>query len=70
MARLIDADALKLDLTRFYDNEITAKRLIDEQPTIDAIPVEWMRKYDDAFDNVLPISSALRAWEEGRLNNG
>ena len=36
--RLIDADALKLDLTRFYDGEVTAKRLIDEQPTI--IPAE------------------------------
>lgn len=32
--RLIDADALKNDLTRFYDNEVTAKKLIDEQPTI------------------------------------
>lgn len=34
MARLIDADALKEDLTRFYDNEVTARELIDEQPTI------------------------------------
>lgn len=33
--RLIDADELKKDLTRFYDNEVTAKRLIDEQPTIE-----------------------------------
>lgn len=32
--RPIDADALKEDLTRFYDNEVTAKKLIDEQPTI------------------------------------
>lgn len=32
--RPIDADALKTDLTRFYDNEVTAKQLIDEQPTI------------------------------------
>ena len=40
--RLIDADALKEDLTRFYDNEVTARRLIDEQPTIGAIPVEWL----------------------------
>ena len=40
--RLIDADALKTDLTRFYDNEVTAKRLIDEQPTIPAIPVGWL----------------------------
>ena len=36
--RLIDADALKKDLTKFYDGIVTAKRLIDEQPTI--IPAE------------------------------
>lgn len=41
--RPIDADVLKTDLTRFYDNEVTAKRLIDEQPTVKAIPVEWLR---------------------------
>ncbi len=35
MSRCIDADALKKDLTRFYDNEVTAKQLIDEQPTIE-----------------------------------
>lgn len=34
MPRLIDADALKEDLTRFYDNEVTARELIDEQPTV------------------------------------
>lgn len=38
--RLIDADALKKDLTRFYDNEVTAKQLIDEQPTIKQEPCE------------------------------
>ena len=32
--RLIDADALKRDLTRFYEGEVTAKNLIDEQPTV------------------------------------
>lgn len=32
--RMIDADALKEDLTRFYDNEVTARELIDEQPTV------------------------------------
>ena len=46
MGRLIDADVLKTDLTRFYDNEVTAKQLIDEQPTIDAAPVahgRWIK---------------------------
>lgn len=32
--RPIDADALKEDLTRFYFGEVTARDLIDEQPTI------------------------------------
>ena len=32
--RPIDADVLKTDLTRFYDGEVTAKQLIDEQPTV------------------------------------
>lgn len=32
--RTIDADALKEDLTRFYDGEVTARGLIDEQPTV------------------------------------
>ena len=34
MPRLIDADALKNDLSRFYDGEVTARQLIDEQPTV------------------------------------
>ena len=41
MSRLIDADALKEDLTRFYDNEVTARKLIDEQPTIQPEP-NWI----------------------------
>lgn len=33
--RLIDADFLKEDLTRFYDGEVTARQLIDKQPTVE-----------------------------------
>lgn len=43
MPRYIDAEALKKDLTRFYDNEVTAKELIDEQPTADVQPVKHGR---------------------------
>ena len=42
--RLIDADALKKDLTRFYDGEVVARKLIDEQQTIDAVPVVKCRE--------------------------
>lgn len=40
--RAIDADALKEDLTRFYDNEVTARKLIDEQPTIQPKKGTWI----------------------------
>ena len=49
----------------YSGREINA--MLGDLPTIAAIPVEWLRKYDDAFDNVMPISSALRAWEEGGI---
>ena len=50
--RAIDADALKEDLTRFYDNEVTARKLIDEQPTVqpEHIRGHWIRD---------------RSWSEG-----
>ena len=67
MSRLIDADALKTDLTRFYDNEVTAKRLIDEQPTIDAIPVRQLEYYNDTFDGVLTIGNVLKTWKDKRF---
>lgn len=44
MPRYIDAEALKKDLTRFYDNEVTARALIDEQPTADVKPVKHKTK--------------------------
>ena len=47
--RLIDADALKEDLTRFYDNEVTARKLIDEQPTIQPEPL-WIPVTEDTPD--------------------
>ena len=42
--RLIDADALKQDLTKFYDNEVTARELIDAQPTINGC--DWISVKD------------------------
>ena len=47
--RPIDADALKKDLTRFYDNEVTARELIDEQPTIEAITRERYHEMTERF---------------------
>ena len=48
MSRLIDAEVLKEDLTRFYDGEVTARQLIDEQPTVELEPKKsvWIRMSD------------------------
>ena len=64
--KLIDADVLKADLTRFYDNEVTAKRLIDEQPTIDAIPLSWIiawcfKRYMETEVEV-SVPTMIEAW--------
>lgn len=56
--RLIDADVLKKDLTRFYENEVTAKQLIDEQPTVE--PQRWIPCSKRLPEPV--VSSQIRGW--------
>lgn len=52
MTRLIDADALKKENERLlhcdfpYLSETTLEELIDEAPTIDAIPIEWILNHE------------------------
>ena len=53
--RAIDADALKEDLTRFYDNEVTARKLIDEQPTIQPEP-HWIPVTERLPENNDPVN--------------
>jgi hypothetical protein len=69
--RLIDADALKKDLTRFYDNEVTARELIDEQPTIEAETDNGWISVDDRLPDknqkILAFYKALG--EENRIHN-
>ena len=54
--RAIDADALKEDLTRFYDNEVTARKLIDEQPTIqpEIVRCKDCYNWDMSWDTDMP----------------
>ena len=61
--RLIDADVLKEDLTAFYQNEVTARQLIDRQPTAlpwhrvedglpesnDAVNVVWVNRNPESY---------------------
>ena len=78
MSRIIDADALKdrlqeaLEFQEKHDNyegaelfEI-AQDFVDEQPTIDAIPVEWLKglmlSTDDDVDKV-EFAWIMREWK-------
>ena len=58
--RLIDADALKKDLTRFYDNEVTAKELIDEQPTA----IGWI----SVKDRMPEIGEEVLVYAKGKID--
>lgn len=70
--RPIDADALKEDLTRFYDGEVTARDLIDEQPTVDSIMIKWTPDLDKlardvAYRGINEFSfmgKSIREWVE------
>ena len=61
--RLIDADSLKEDLTRFYDGEVTARQLIDEQPTVEPEQCEWIAKEVD----FVPYGLMVECSKCGRL---
>ena len=65
--RAIDADALKEDLTRFYDNEVTARKLIDEQPTIHPEP-HWIPVTEDTLperNRVVVVCGEKGTWDFG-----
>ena len=44
--RLIDADALDYELGA-SDEDIYFHHMLEDAPTIDAIPVEWLEEHDD-----------------------
>lgn len=57
MSKLIDADAFKVENARllhcdFCDiTEVTLEELIDDAPTIDAVPIAWINKHLEWLDN-------------------
>lgn len=71
MSRMIDADALKDNMFGYAPPEMTWDRgdiehKIDEMPTIDAIPVEWIRSLmlDGWPDDSKAAWRVLKAWKE------
>lgn len=71
---MIDADALKNDMFSYAAPEMVWDRgdiehKIDEQPTISAIPVEWLEAQkteylDDWGEEPVSVEAALRIWQK------
>lgn len=71
--RLIDADALYTDLVKMNDfGELSAKkaiRMVSKAPTVDAVPVEWIERYDEEewMESGTPhtsVTKLLEVWHE------
>lgn len=64
--RLIDADRLKLVFEKNVVSADIFNSLIDEQPTVDAIPVQWIEEWllsCDVTYKRLAIESLLKDWQ-------
>ena len=75
MARLIDADDIisvceilseKGDNPHYWGQLIS---IIEDMPTIDAIPVEWLEEHkteyiDDWGENPVTVEQALKMWQK------
>ena len=73
MTRLIDADALYTLFVKMKSfGELTAKkaiRCVEEAPTVDAIPIEWIENYLRNYRYIAPIEKSfvrkmIKAWAE------
>ena len=67
MARLIDADALDSALGA-SDEDIYFHHMLEDAPTIDAIPVGWLREWQDEVGTINEwwpiIERIITVWHE------
>ncbi len=70
MARMIDADALKVAVRKKFKDlpsRCEINGLVNAAPTIDAIPVEWLKELllstDDDVDKV-ELAWIMREWQK------
>lgn len=66
--RLIDADKLLPKLWVCYEEN---KPIVDAEPTVDAIPVEWLKKQLDKYEcsTYEGIETVLELWEKENETN-
>lgn len=71
--RLIDADALDYALGA-SDEDIYFHHMLEDAPTIDAVPVEWLKQWRDKLkgmgeyqrERAEDISFVLGLWQKGQ----
>jgi hypothetical protein len=62
MGRIIDADRLKRHYAWWNnDEQRTFDSIVDAQPTVEAIPVEWIQSQIDRAENYKDL---LALWKE------
>ena len=59
--RLIDADAI--DVFRCPQSIAETREWIDEEPTVEAIPVEWLQKFFLMRGGDLAFSVMMKEWD-------
>ena len=75
--RLINADVLKESVRKKYaalSDRCEINELVNAAPTIDAIPVEWLKKhkteyFEDWGDEPVTIERALIMWQKEQEAN-
>ena len=74
--KLIDADSIPWDVAGVGDIPVITKEEIDDMPTVQAIPIEWLRKHmityyevvngdyyaDEAMELNLYVSDLIEKW--------
>ena len=69
--KLINPNTLKQDLSAFYDNEVTARQLIDNQPTINTddferrtmsqcLTEDYCKGWNDCYDAIMKKLEELK----------
>ena len=72
--RLIDADRLlKPSFTDMFDKPVKmtmfSRYAIESQPTVEAIPIEWLKRYEITKGQEVRLQDAINDWEKENETN-
>lgn len=68
--RLIDVDAVIAEYDQIHEGEAgKARKLMEDAPTVEAIPIEWIENYLRNYRYMAPIEKCfvremIKAWAE------